>query len=196
VSRKPPYQTIEYEARLCPIRRPLEVLDRQHGRINELFAPFAFGNALLDPESIPVVINHHDKPIEAGHLARVTPGTDWLSGRFWLYDTLAGLYAAEKIDADGAVSVEFTPGRTLDRIGELEAAWHVDARLDAVAIITPPWRPAYPGAKVIALHDRAHELRKLSGARGPTSAAAPRTYVPDDTGKTLIRNFGKIIAIR
>ena len=177
------YQPREYTATLAPWLKPVEVLDAKLGRICELFGPAAFTGAERDPESVPVVHRHNDKPVEVGHLVALERGARWIRGRFRLYDSLVGLYAAERLEHGSPVSIEFTPmpGRTLDRVGQLDVRWHIEARLDALAVGVD--RSAYD-----ALDGGARMSRSTGRIRGVTPRRPPRRRRPGHSSATSARS--------
>jgi hypothetical protein len=204
------YQPVEYEATLAPWLKPVEVLDAKHGRITELFGLSAFSHAEQDPKSVPIVHRHHDEPVEVGHLVALVHGARWLHGRFWLFDNLVGLHAAEQLERGSPVSIEYTPVRTLNRVGLLDCDWHIEANLDAIAVDIE--RSAYDavdgGAKIIGIRDRPRPPRAAPsnpGHRTSSSAAMPREPLDElerirraklaERG-VLVRDFGTVLEIR
>jgi hypothetical protein len=207
------YQELEYEATIAPWLKPVEVLDANVGRVTELFGLSAFHNAERDPTTVPIVYRHGDEPVEVGHLVALEHGTSWIKGRFQLFDNLVGLHAAEQLERGSPVSIEYTPRRTLNRVGLLDCDWHIEANLDAIAIGIG--RSAYDtvdgGARIIGIRERPRPPRAAPSPTSPgrpssTSASAPREHLDEHDraqrqelaarGILVRRNVGTVLEIR
>ncbi len=72
--------------------------------------------------------------------------------------------------------------RTLNRVGLLDVRWHIEARLDAVAIGIG--RSAYDtldgGARIVAVH-----RTPSPGRTAPVPGQAPRALIRRDCGEIL-----------
>ena len=166
------------------------MLDRKLGAVDEVFSPFAFMEAALDPQAVPVLWSpRHDKPVQVGHLTAVEGGSDWIRARFVLFDRAVAIYADEHLEHGSPVSIEFRPVHSLPYVGLLPVQWHTQARPDALCIGVA--RSAYDargdgkGARIVSIRNRPKPSP-------PQTPAQP----PQDGARLLRRQCGEVLSIR
>ncbi len=136
----------QYVARLIPIRKQLEVVDRSEGRIVEWFDETCFALERKHPDRVAVLLDH-DIARVAGWLDTLLVHRGWLLGTFHLdLDSNAGVVAHHYIQCGTPVSVGFNPDVTAE-FGESGIRRHLVAKLNEVSIIRRGLA-AYRGAQV------------------------------------------------
>lgn len=172
----------QYVARLIPIRKQLQVVDRNEGTVIEWFDETCFALERKHPDRVAVLLDH-DVSRVAGWLDTLHVDKGWLIGTWHLdLDSNAGVVAADYTRRGTPVSVGFNDELTIERPSGIRH--HVVAKLNEVSIIRNGL-PAYRGAQVT----HRYELPQLA-KREPVEVI----YTPP--GATLRRPSGRVLGVR
>ena len=167
-ARCPTMTRYEYVARLIPIRKHLNVVDRTDGLITEYFDDTCFALERKHPDRVAVLLDH-DITRVAGWLDTLLVHRGWLIGTFHLdLDSNAGAVAHDYIRCGTPVSVGFNPELTVERGSGIRH--HVVAKLNEVSIIRTGIA-AYRGAQVTHRIELPQRAKPADEGRGDLGRA-------------------------